>query len=101
MSDLHQNRLIYYLFLDVRSLGNWCSEQYRFFLTPAATLPPLKLPEWIVMNFIKNFITDEDGVTAIEYALIAALVSAVLVAAVTSMTGGLTLVFDRIKGLLT
>ncbi|WP_312439531.1 Flp family type IVb pilin [Janthinobacterium sp.] len=53
------------------------------------------------MNFIKNFITDEDGVTAIEYALIAALVSAVLVAAVTSMTGGLTLVFDRIKGLLT
>ena len=52
------------------------------------------------MNFIKNFIAEEDGVTAIEYALIAALVSAVLVTAVGLMTGGLTTVFTRIKGLL-
>lgn len=50
----------------------------------------------LIMNFIKNFIAEEDGVTAIEYALIAALVSAVLVAAVTAMSGGLTVVFDRI-----
>jgi pilus assembly protein Flp/PilA len=27
------------------------------------------------MNFIKNFIRDEDGVTAIEYGLIAALIA--------------------------
>lgn len=52
------------------------------------------------MNFVKNFIANEDGVTAIEYALIAALVSAVLVTAVASFTGGLTVVFERIKGLL-
>lgn len=53
------------------------------------------------MNFIKNFIAEEDGVTAIEYALIAALVSAVLVAAVTAMSGGLTAVFARITTSLT
>ena len=50
----------------------------------------------LIMNFIKNFIAEEDGVTAIEYALIAALVSAVLVTAVTALSGGLTAVFDRI-----
>lgn len=53
------------------------------------------------MNFIKNFIAEEDGVTAIEYALIAALVTAVLVTAVTMMTDGLTTVFTRIKTKLT
>jgi len=55
----------------------------------------------LIMNFIKNFIAEEDGVTAIEYALIAALVSAVLVTAVTAMTGGLTAVFKRITTSLT
>jgi len=55
----------------------------------------------LIMNFIKNFIAEEDGVTAIEYALIAALVSAVLVTAVTAMTGGLTAVFHRITTSLT
>ena len=54
-----------------------------------------------IVNLIKNFIFNEDGVTAIEYALIAALVSAVLVAAVTTMSGGFTVVFDRIKASLT
>ena len=50
----------------------------------------------LIMNFIKNFIAEEDGVTAIEYALIAALISAVLVTAVGLMSGGLKTVFDRI-----
>ena len=53
-----------------------------------------------IMNFIKNFIAEEDGVTAIEYALIAALVTAVLVTAVGFVTGGLTTVFTRIGNLL-
>ena len=34
------------------------------------------------MKFIKNFIQDEDGVTAIEYGLIAALIAVVIIAAV-------------------
>jgi pilus assembly protein Flp/PilA len=37
------------------------------------------------MNSIKNFINDESGVTAIEYAMIAALIAVVIVAAVRSL----------------
>ena len=54
------------------------------------------------MNFIKNFIAEEDGVTAIEYALIAALVAAALVAGIGLFTEGLTDAFkkigDKLKG---
>lgn len=35
------------------------------------------------MNFIKNFINDEAGVTAIEYGLIAALIAVIIIGAVT------------------
>jgi pilus assembly protein Flp/PilA len=42
------------------------------------------------MNFIKNFLRDEEGVTAIEYALVAALVVTVVIAVVgTDGTGAL------------
>lgn len=34
------------------------------------------------MTFIKNFIQDESGVTAIEYGLIAALIAVVIIGAV-------------------
>ncbi len=34
------------------------------------------------MNLIKNFIQEEDGVTAIEYGLIAALIAVVIIVAV-------------------
>ncbi|HBI68976.1 MAG TPA: Flp family type IVb pilin [Massilia sp.] len=37
------------------------------------------------MQFIKNFIKEEDGVTAIEYALIAALIAGVIVVAFTGL----------------
>lgn len=46
------------------------------------------------MKFIKNFIKEEDGVTAIEYALIAALMAGVIIAAVTALG-------TDIKGLFT
>lgn len=49
------------------------------------------------MNFIKNFIAEEDGVTAIEYALIAALVAAALVTAVGYFTTGLDTAFKGIQ----
>lgn len=48
------------------------------------------------MNFIKNFIREEDGVTAIEYALIAALIAAVIVGVVTTLGGNIKNVFDGI-----
>ena len=34
----------------------------------------------LIMNFIKNFIAEEDGITAIEYALMAALIAAAIAA---------------------
>ncbi len=37
------------------------------------------------MQLIKRFIQEEEGVTAIEYALIAALIAAVIVLAVTAL----------------
>ncbi|MDN4055910.1 Flp family type IVb pilin [Massilia sp. YIM B02763] len=48
------------------------------------------------MNFIKNFIREEDGVTAIEYALIAALIAAVIVGVVTTLGGNIKAVFEGI-----
>ncbi|MFA7633139.1 MAG: Flp family type IVb pilin, partial [Thiohalomonadaceae bacterium] len=36
-----------------------------------------------MLDFIKNFIADEEGATAIEYGLIAALIAVVIIAGVT------------------
>lgn len=48
------------------------------------------------MEMIKNFMQEEDGVTAIEYGLIAALISVVIIAAVTSAGGSLKDIFQVI-----
>ena len=48
------------------------------------------------MNFIKNFLRDEEGATAIEYGLLAGLISVVIIAAVTLVGKNLDLVFDYI-----
>lgn len=48
------------------------------------------------MNFIKNFLRDEDGVTAIEYGLIAALIAVVIITAVTLVGTDLNVVFGKI-----
>ncbi|AVR94567.1 Flp family type IVb pilin [Pseudoduganella armeniaca] len=49
------------------------------------------------MNFIKNFIKDEDGVTAIEYALIAALIAAVIGVSVKAVGTDVKAAFDNVK----
>lgn len=54
-----------------------------------------------LVNFIKNFVREEDGVTAIEYGLIAALIAVVIIASVTIVGSQLVLVFTRISGALT
>ena len=51
----------------------------------------------LIINFIKNFIAEEDGITAIEYALMAALIAAGVAAAVVFLTDGLTAAFTKIK----
>ena len=49
------------------------------------------------MKFIKNFMQEEDGVTAIEYGLIAALIAVVIIAAVTNVGAALKGVFNSVS----
>lgn len=49
------------------------------------------------MNFIKNFMREEDGVTAIEYGLIAALIAVVIIASVTLLGTKISTAFGTIS----
>lgn len=49
-----------------------------------------------LMNNMKSFMQDEEGVTAIEYGLIAALIAVVIIASVTSVGTKLTALFTDI-----
>jgi len=53
-----------------------------------------------VANFVQKFVRDEEGVTAIEYGLIAALIAVVIIASVTLVGNGLKNVFTSISGSL-
>ncbi len=53
------------------------------------------------MKFITRLFKDESGTTAVEYALIAALISVAIVVAVTAVGDQLILVFNRIVTELT
>jgi pilus assembly protein Flp/PilA len=46
---------------------------------------------------LKKFIANEDGATAIEYGLIAALIGVAIITAVTAVGTELSGVFDRVK----
>ena len=52
------------------------------------------------MRFIGNLLRDESGATAIEYGLIAALISVVIIAAVTLVGSNLQGVFSSIASSL-
>jgi len=49
------------------------------------------------MKLFKAFLNNEDGATAIEYALIAASISIVIVAAATSIGSSLKLTFTNVS----
>jgi pilus assembly protein Flp/PilA len=53
------------------------------------------------MNTFSRFLTDESGATAIEYGLIAALISVGIIAAATTLGSGLSTLFENIGGRLT
>lgn len=53
-----------------------------------------------MINFIRNLITDESGATAIEYGLIAALVSVAAIGALTAMGTSLNTMFTAVSGAL-
>ena len=52
-------------------------------------------------NFVKRFLKDESGATAIEYGLIAALISVTIIAAVTSLGGQLNTTFTTMATKMT
>jgi len=54
-----------------------------------------------IIKHTKAFIRDEDGVTAIEYGLMAALIAGVIITAVTAIGSNLNTVFTTIGGKLT
>ena len=49
------------------------------------------------MEMIKNFIQEEDGVTAIEYGLIAALIAVVIIAGTAAVGTNLNSLFTKIS----
>jgi len=53
-----------------------------------------------MVQFIKKFWQEEEGVTAIEYGLIAALIAVVIIAAVTAVGENLNAVFQYIADAL-
>ena len=53
-----------------------------------------------VKNFFKRFAEDETGATAIEYGLFAALISVVIIIAVTAIGNSLNVVFTAISNSL-
>lgn len=53
------------------------------------------------LTLVKNFLKDEDGVTAIEYGLIAALIAVAIITAVSAVGDGLEGIFNEIKDALT
>ncbi len=52
------------------------------------------------MNLFARFIRDESGATAIEYGLIAALISVVIIGAVSAVGGNLQTTFTSISNAL-
>ncbi len=52
------------------------------------------------MNIVTRFVKDESGATAIEYGLIAALISVGIIAAATTLGTGLSNLFNGIGGKL-
>lgn len=52
-------------------------------------------------NFIKNLLADEEGATAIEYALIVAMVAIAIAALIPTFRVAITAIFTNIQGTLT
>ncbi|MYM68787.1 Flp family type IVb pilin [Pseudoduganella sp. FT55W] len=52
------------------------------------------------MNAVKNFINDEDGITAIEYALMAAAIAAAITAGLAILGPKITASLTYISGLI-
>lgn len=54
-----------------------------------------------MMNHLMNFINEDEGATAIEYGLLAALIAAVIIGAVQTLGTTLNATFTSIDGAIT
>jgi pilus assembly protein Flp/PilA len=54
----------------------------------------------ITTRSLKEFVYDERGATAIEYAIMSSLIALALVAALTSLGSGLSAEFSEVSGVL-
>jgi pilus assembly protein Flp/PilA len=76
--------------------ASWCSSE--------SGVVPIHSWEFVMKKFtsaVQAFIADEDGVTAIEYGLIATLIGVVMVTAATTLGTNLSAIFDYVGGQLT
>ena len=55
----------------------------------------------VLRKLVKNFVDDDSGATAIEYGIFAALISVVIIAAVTGIGGQLKTTFEGVEDALT
>jgi pilus assembly protein Flp/PilA len=53
-----------------------------------------------VIRFVRQLAQDEDGVTAIEYGLIAALIAVAIIVAVTAVGNGISTTFSTVASKL-
>jgi pilus assembly protein Flp/PilA len=65
------------------------------FFTASKTHQKEKKMNWMILK-VKSFFSEEDGVTAIEYGLIAALLSVVIIVSVTAVGTNLDTVFNSV-----
>jgi pilus assembly protein Flp/PilA len=68
---------------------------------PATAISPEEGTTMDLIERIQRFMQEEDGVTAIEYGLIAALIAVVIIGAVTSVGTNLQAVFNAVSTALT
>lgn len=53
-----------------------------------------------IVQYVKQFLNDDEGVTAIEYGLIAALVAVVIIASTTAVGAQLVIIFNKVSAAL-
>jgi pilus assembly protein Flp/PilA len=76
-------------------------EELRSIRHPASLPYSPRLTGGLLMyDFIRHYVKDESGATAIEYGLIAALIAVAIIAAVTSVGTSLNATFTSVAGAL-
>ena len=65
------------------------------------TMKSISIPEWITDLMISDFLQSEDGATAIEYALLAALIGTTVIGAQTALGQTVVNMYQTAVGIIT